>query len=77
MDFANGQENCIEWIDDLRVHASRLRIPQIKPKERDAIDIEVIRKFTSRNFIYQVFEKLVVFTVILTPIYAMILRISY
>ncbi len=54
MDFANGADKGIEWIDELRSHVSTVRLPQIKRPKRDAIELEVdvIRKFSARSRIY-------------------------
>jgi hypothetical protein len=52
MDFANSENKGTEWIDELRKNMSPVRFPQIKLSKRDAIELEVIRKFSARNRIY-------------------------
>jgi hypothetical protein len=52
MDFSKGADKGIEWIDELRSNMSPVRFPQIKLSKRDAIEMEVIRKFSARNRIY-------------------------
>lgn len=52
MNFANGANKGTEWVDELRKNMSPVRFPQIKVSNRDAIELEVIRKFSARNRIY-------------------------
>ena len=52
MDFAHGTDKGMDWIDELRTNASTIRLPQFKLDKKDVMELEVIRKFTSRNRIY-------------------------
>lgn len=53
MDFAHGEEKGIGWLDDLRAEMSPFRLPQIKPTSADAAGIDVLRKFSARNRVYE------------------------
>jgi hypothetical protein len=52
MDFANGVDKGIEWVDELRRDMTPVRLPQLMLNKRDAIELEIIRKFCARNRIY-------------------------
>jgi len=52
MDFTHGTDKGIEWIDDLRGKTSALRLPQFKLNNTDKMEIEIIRKLTARDRIY-------------------------
>lgn len=53
MDFANDTEKGIEWIDRLRERQTSFALPQIRIPESERTGMELMRKFASRNRIYQ------------------------
>ncbi|GIZ51105.1 hypothetical protein [Noviherbaspirillum aridicola] len=53
LDFAHGTEKGIAWVDDLRAQMSPFRLPQLKPSTTDTTGIDVLRKFASRNRVYE------------------------
>ena len=53
MDFANDTDKGIEWIDRLRERQTSFSLPQIRISESERTGMELMRKFASRNRIYQ------------------------
>lgn len=53
MDFANDTEKGIEWIDRLRERQTSFALPQLRISEADRTGMELMRKFASRNLVYQ------------------------
>jgi hypothetical protein len=53
LDFAHGTEHGIAWVDTLREQSASFRLPRFGPNATDKLGIDLIRKFSARNRVFQ------------------------